>query len=69
MALRNGSKFQVYRDEKGFYRWRFRSSNEKVLADSSTGYSSRRECINAIRRLRRELEKAEVELVKRDEVV
>ena len=33
------SKFQIYQDRKGEYRWRLRARNGEIIADSNEGYS------------------------------
>ncbi len=42
--------FHVYKDAKGEYRWRLRSSgNNKVIADSGEGYSTLANCEDGIK--------------------
>ena len=33
--------FHLYRDKRGEYRWRLRSRNSKIIADSGEGYRTR----------------------------
>lgn len=37
-----GQRFELYRDERGEGRWRFRASNNKTIADSGVGYTNKR---------------------------
>ena len=41
--------YVVYKDKDGCYRWRYRSSNGKIIADSAEGYNNKADCINGIR--------------------
>lgn len=38
-------KVEVYRDTAGKWRWRFRASNGRILADSAEGYTTRSKAI------------------------
>ena len=40
--------FYVYKDDAGELRWRLRSTNGKVIADSGEGYKTKRALENAI---------------------
>lgn len=44
--------FHLYRDKKGEYRWRLRSRNSKIIADSGEGYEHRQSCEHGISLLR-----------------
>ena len=44
--------FQLYRDKKGEYRWRLRSRNSKIIADSGEGYAHKHACEHGIELLR-----------------
>jgi uncharacterized protein len=37
--------YQIYRDARGEWRWRFRAANHRILADSAEGYSNREDCL------------------------
>jgi uncharacterized protein YegP (UPF0339 family) len=37
-------QFEVYRDNAGFWRWRLRASNGRIVADSAEGYVNRTDC-------------------------
>ena len=41
-------KFQVYKDTKGEWRWRF-EYNSKIMADSGEGYAKKRNAKRALR--------------------
>jgi len=43
-------KFEVYQDKAGEWRWRF-SFNEKIMADSGEGYTSKQHAKRALRLL------------------
>lgn len=40
--------FEIYKDSHGDFRWRFVSSNGRIIADSAEGYSSRENAIHGI---------------------
>lgn len=35
---------EIYRDEKGEFRWRVRATNGRIVADSAEGYANRTDC-------------------------
>ena len=39
-----GCKFEVYKDSRNEYRWRFKAGNNETIATSSEGYTERRDC-------------------------
>lgn len=41
-------KFEIYKDSRGEFRWRFISSNGRIIADGSEGYSSEANAVNGI---------------------
>lgn len=41
-------EFEVYKDSGGEYRWRLQDTNNKVIADSGEGYSSKQGCLEGI---------------------
>jgi len=45
-------KFQIYKDSAGEWRWRLKSSNGRILADSGEGYSSEQACKDDIDRVK-----------------
>ncbi len=42
------TRFQIYKDKSGFYRWRLLAPDHSILAVSTTGYSTRKECTASI---------------------
>ncbi len=38
------AKFQIYKNNKGEYRWRLRTDNDRIIADCSEGYMSKDSC-------------------------
>jgi uncharacterized protein len=57
--VRQVARFEIYRDESGEYRWRFRADNNEVLA-SGEGYSSREGCEHAVQLIKEQAPRAEV---------
>jgi uncharacterized protein YegP (UPF0339 family) len=55
------AKFQIYKDNKGEYRWRLRADNGEVIADSNEGYKRKPDCQHAIDLVKRQAPQAEVE--------
>jgi uncharacterized protein YegP (UPF0339 family) len=47
-------KFETYTDTKGESRWRLKSSNGQVIATSGQGYKDKRDCKNAIDRIKKD---------------
>ncbi len=55
------TKFQIYQDRKGEYRWRLRARNGEIIADSNEGYSSKANCKHGIDLVKQQAASAEVE--------
>ena len=55
------TKFQIYQDRKGEYRWRLRARNGEIIADSNEGYSSKGNCKHGIDLVKQQAASAEVE--------
>jgi uncharacterized protein len=55
------SKFQIYKDRKGEYRWHLRARNGEIIADSNEGYSSKANCKHGIDLVREQAASAAVE--------
>jgi hypothetical protein len=53
------SKFEVYKDRAGKYRWRLRATNGEIIA-SSEGYTSKAACLGGIAAVKRVAGKAKV---------
>lgn len=54
-----GSKFEVYQDTKGEYRFRLIAPNGETIA-ASEGYTSKAGCMNGIESVRENAPKAEI---------
>ena len=55
------TKFQLYKDRKGEYRWRLRARNGEIIADSNEGYSSKASCKHGIDLVKEQAASAMVE--------
>ena len=55
------SKFQLYEDRKGEYRWRLRARNGEIIADSNEGYSRKASCKHGIDLVKEQAASAVVE--------
>lgn len=42
------AKFEVFKDQDGQFRWRFRATNGRIVADSAEGYKQRKACERGI---------------------
>lgn len=54
------SKFEIYKDAGGQYRWRFTASNGKIIAVSSESYVNKSDCQAAIALVKRDAPTAPV---------
>ena len=54
------SQFEVYTDKAGEWRWRFRASNSKIIADSSEGYKEKSDCLHGIDLVKKEAPNAKI---------
>jgi uncharacterized protein YegP (UPF0339 family) len=52
--------FELYKDNAGEFRWRFVSTNGRIIATSSEGYKAKADCQNGIDLVKRESEAAKV---------
>ncbi len=41
-------RFEVFRDKRGDWRWRFRITHGSIIADSGEGYHNKSDVINGI---------------------
>jgi uncharacterized protein YegP (UPF0339 family) len=55
------SKFQIYKDRKGEYRWRLRARNGEIIADGNEGYSRKASCKHGIDLVKEQAASAAVE--------
>lgn len=46
------SEFEIYRDDADEYRWRLRADNGEIVAQSSEGYTRKRDCENGLQNFR-----------------
>lgn len=46
------TKFEVYKDKKGHFRWKLLSRNGESVAEGGEGYSEKRGVMNAIKKLK-----------------
>lgn len=46
------TKFEVYKDGKGHYRWRLLSQNGEPVASAGEGYTEKRGAMNAVKKLK-----------------
>ena len=53
-------KFEVYKDKKGEFRFRFKASNGEIMF-SGEGYKQKKSCLNAIESIRKNTTDAIVE--------
>lgn len=54
------ARFESYQDNKKEWRWRFVSSNGRIICVASEGYRSESDCLNGIRLIQQEGQKAPV---------
>lgn len=45
-------KYEVYRDARFDWRWRLVAKNGKTVADGAEGYSTKSNCMRAVRRIK-----------------
>jgi uncharacterized protein YegP (UPF0339 family) len=55
------SRFEIYKDRRGEYRWRLRASNRRVIADSGEGYKKKRDCKHGVDLVKQQAPGAQVE--------
>ena len=56
------SKFELYKDDKKEWRWRFKSTNGRVIS-SGEGYKNKKDCVAAVKLLQTSAE-AKIEIKK-----
>jgi len=54
------AEFEIYKDEKHGFRWRFKAKNGAILAESSQGYNSPANCEHAIDMIKQQLANARI---------
>lgn len=55
------SKFVIYKDLKGEYRWRFKANNGEIIAVASEGYTQKVNATHAINLIKEQAYGANVE--------
>jgi uncharacterized protein YegP (UPF0339 family) len=58
------SRFEVYKDKAGEFRWRLLSSNGKIIATGGEGYKAKTDCLHGIELVQKDAAGAKVEEVK-----
>ena len=56
-----GFKFEVYKDSRGGFRWRFKAGNGVVICASERPYATRKDCLNSIDLLKQGAARAPIE--------
>ena len=46
------SKYQVYKDKAGYWRWRYIAANNRIVADSAEAYHNQEDCLWGINLLK-----------------
>jgi hypothetical protein len=54
------AQFELYKDIKDEYRWRFRADNYEIIADSSEGYINKSDCEHGIELVKEQAPDAKV---------
>jgi len=54
-------KFEIYKDKKDEWRWRFVAPNGRIIADSGEGYKWKGDCLHGIELIKKYAKKAEIE--------
>ncbi len=55
------TRFEVFQDRSGEWRWRLRHRNGEIVADSAEGSPSRDKCVRSIAAIKRSIVNAEAE--------
>lgn len=55
------AQFEIFKDSAKEYRWRFRASNGRIVADSAEGYRNKSDCQAGIEIVKKEAPGAKVE--------
>lgn len=59
------TKFEIYKDGIGQWRWKFLASNGRIIADSGEGYINKTDCLHGIELVKLEAPEAEIVYVER----
>ena len=41
-------QFEIYKNVKGFWQWRLKAANRRIIADSGEAYHNESDCLSAI---------------------
>ncbi len=55
------AKFQIFTDRAGEYRWRLRTDNNEIIADSAEGYKAKSDCEHGVDLVKKLAPTAEVQ--------
>ena len=55
------ARFELYKDDSGGFRWRFISSNGRIIADSGQSYKNKADCQSGIDLIKGKAPAAQVE--------
>ncbi len=55
------TKFQIFKDAKGEFRWRLRAGNNEIIATSGEGYKAKADCQHGIELVKRDAPAAPVD--------
>jgi len=50
--MSKSTKFEIYKDKKGHFRWKLLSRNGESVAEGGEGYSEKRGVMNAVKKLK-----------------
>lgn len=50
--MATSTKFEVYKDKKGHFRWKLLSRNGESVAEGGEGYTEKRGVMNAVKKLK-----------------
>ena len=54
------AQFEIYKDERREFRWRFKANNGEILAESAEGYNNRDNCEHAIILVKQQIANARI---------
>jgi hypothetical protein len=55
------TRFQIFKDTRGEFRWRLRAGNNEIIATSGEGYKAKADCLNGIRLIQEGAAKATID--------
>ena len=53
-------QFEVYQDNAGEWRWRFKAPSGEIMADSGEGYTNKADCRNGLESVQKNAVSADV---------